>query len=371
MKTSVHITSVHPRNDVRITFKECVSLSKAGYDVTLLVADGKGYERNKFMTFVDFGKPVNRIHRMIVVVSRMLIFCLRKDANVFHIHDPELLFLGLALTLQGKKVIFDVHEDVEMQIKNKPYIYPFLAPAIASIYRFIEVLISRKFSGVIAATPTIEKKFKKISNHTKVIFNFPIFQEFDGIKRDVFVKGPWICCYVGAITEGRGALEIVQAAQKVRSDVKFVFMGRLDDDYLRSKMEELDVNKRVSIEPHGSRAEVKSLIEKSVIGLCLFRPDPNHINSLPNKLFEYMSAGLCSLISNFESWEKLVADANAGITCDGSNPKEIAEKIDFLLSDTASLKSMGRNGMKAVEKKYNWNFEEKKLIDFYEALELV
>jgi len=99
-----HLTSVHARYDIRIFHKECVSLAKAGYDVTLVVADGKGDEEKNGVTIVGVGqKPKSRIKRMILTVTKVYKAAKRKDADVYHFHDPELLPVGWLLQRKGKK----------------------------------------------------------------------------------------------------------------------------------------------------------------------------------------------------------------------------------------------------------------------------
>ena len=65
MKKVVHITSVHQRYDTRIFQKECLSLRDAGYDVSLIVADGKGDETFEGIKIYDVGKEKNRIKRLL------------------------------------------------------------------------------------------------------------------------------------------------------------------------------------------------------------------------------------------------------------------------------------------------------------------
>lgn len=95
MNKIVHMTSVHVRNDTRIFYKECVSLANAGYEVVLIVADGKGDEEKNGVTIVDVGKkPTSRIRRMIFTTARIYKAAWQIDADVYHFHDPELLLIN-------------------------------------------------------------------------------------------------------------------------------------------------------------------------------------------------------------------------------------------------------------------------------------
>ncbi len=133
-----HLTSVHRRNDTRIFYKECTSLAKAGYRVTLIVADGKGDAVADGVSIRDVGKSTTRFGRIVSTTRRIYQAARELDAEVFHFHDPELLPVGLALRQLGRKVVFDAHEDVTKQIKAKPYIPKFGRSAVSLLYSSFE-----------------------------------------------------------------------------------------------------------------------------------------------------------------------------------------------------------------------------------------
>jgi glycosyltransferase involved in cell wall biosynthesis len=117
-----------------------------------------------------------------------------------------------------------------------------------------------------------------------------------------------------------------------------------------------------------NRAEVRNVLGRSVAGLVTFHALPNHVDAQPNKMFEYMSAGIPVIASNFALWRDIIEGNQCGICVDPMNPEAIAAAIDYLIEHPEDAKKMGENGRKAVLEKYNWLMEEKKLINLYKEL---
>jgi glycosyltransferase involved in cell wall biosynthesis len=116
------------------------------------------------------------------------------------------------------------------------------------------------------------------------------------------------------------------------------------------------------------REGVRDVLHRAVAGLVTFLPLPNHIDAQPNKMFEYMSAGVPVIASHFPLWREIVEGNRCGICVDPLQPAAIAEAIDFLIANPLEAERMGRSGQKAVQERYNWAIEEQKLLAFYGAL---
>ena len=116
------------------------------------------------------------------------------------------------------------------------------------------------------------------------------------------------------------------------------------------------------------RPEVTALYRRVRVGLVLFQPAPNHVESQPNKLFEYMAAGLPVVASDFPLWRKLVTDLECGLVVDPSDPRAIADAVQWLIDHPAEAQAMGERGRMAVLEKYNWEVESGKLLALYESL---
>lgn len=361
-----HLTSAHPRDDIRIYLKQCLSFAGHGHTVTLVVADGLGDMSRSGVSIVDVGRSNGRLARMLSATRRVLRQALVLDADVYHIHDPELLSICLALKRSGKKVVFDAHEDVPKQILGKHYLPSVLRKMIASLFGHYERYVCRRIDGVIAATPTIRNKFLAIHPNSVDINNYPIIGELD-IGGDVHWSEQEVC-YVGGIAAIRGVREIVRALELTESNVQLNLVGGFIEKVVEVEVQGYPAWSRVHVWGIQGRAGVRDVMARSVAGLVTLHPTPNYIESLPIKMFEYMSAGIPVIASDFPLWRDIVEGNGCGICVDPLDPAKIAKAIDDLVGNPRKAQQMGRRGQQAVLERYNWAIEDRKLQAYYQRL---
>ncbi len=365
---TAHLTSAHPRYDTRIFLKECISLADAGYEVHLVVADGKGNEVKNGVAIHDAGASKGRLDRMRHAPGRVLAKALALNADIYHLHDPELIPIGLKLKKTGKRVIFDAHEDVPKQILGKPYLNRPAKWIVSKLFAEYEHWACGKLDAVIAATPFIRDKFAAMGVRTVDINNFPLLEELSNDAITWSSKQNQVC-YVGSIGRIRGILEVVQAMSLVTSGARLQLVGAFGESEVDAQAHRDTGWRQVDALGFLGRNEVAQVLVRSVAGLVTFLPAPNHIDAQPNKMFEYMSAGVPVIASHFPLWREIIEGNSCGLCVDPLDPSAIARAIDYLVTHPQEAERMGRNGQRAVAEKYNWTLEEVKLLEFYKGLE--
>lgn len=367
-----HITSVHQRYDTRIFLKECTSLAEAGYDVTLLVADEKPEEKLNNVNIIPVPNiPKSRISRILKSGRMMLRSALDIDAEIYHLHDPELLPLAQKLKKSGKKVIFDSHENYSEQIKEKKYI-PLLARNIISfIYKRYETKVTKSIDAVIIPT-TINNGidfFKNRSKRTEIISNAALKSEFyDKYEEEFEEREPNTVCYTGGLTYNRGITHLIKAAYKAK--VRLILAGTFSPSNYKEELKLLPEYECVTYLGHLGRDELVDIYKKSSIGIAtvLNIGQYNTGDNFATKVYEYMSMALPVIITKAPYTEKAVEKYRFGIAVDPVNVKELAEAIRYILDNPESAREMGKNGRTAINEEFNWKIEERKLLNLYKDL---
>lgn len=372
MSSVLHLSTVHPRNDIRIFVKQAQTLAeKLSHRVFLMVADGKGnVEASRgSVSIIDIGQIDGPFWRRVLFGSWRSLQAIRKlKPSIVHFHDPELILLGLILKILGYKVIYDVHEDVPDQVATKYWVPVPIRKAIAWMVYLIESLGALVFDAIVPATPTIAEHFPP--NKTVTIQNYPIADELVLAIPTVYSARPAAFVYPGVIAEIRGCLEIVRALTLlsdipgVRLDLAGAFSPpNFADELMAAPGWEM-------VEYHGvvSRERLTQLLSNVRAGLVVHHPIPNEVNAQPIKLYEYMSVGLPVIASDFPLLRRIIDEAGCGLLVDPRRPNEVAEAMRWILNHPIEAEAMGQRGRDMVEARYNWDVEADKLVALYNQL---
>lgn len=360
-----HLSSAHRGLDMRIFQKECVSLAQAGYDTHLVIAASPAEVRKAAAQGVSLhamSPAGGRLGRMIGQAWRCYRIARKLDADIYHFHDPELIPYGVLLKLAGKRVIYDVHEDLPRDILDKEWIPPWMRKLVAGASECIEDMGARWFFDIVAATPFIVRRFQRVRANSVNVNNYPKPAELvppagsSARKKQV--------CYAGGIERIRG-LKVIVAALPLMSDVRLALCGRFSDPAFEEELRAMPGWRQVDYLGYIDRPELQRVMSESVAGLVTLFPIPGYVDSNPTKMFEYMSAELPVIASDFPLWRRILEETGAGICVDPHSPQAIAGAVLGIMDNPEEAVRMGKAGRAAILGKYNWPNEARALLELY------
>jgi glycosyltransferase involved in cell wall biosynthesis len=334
----------------------------AGFNVSLLVADGKGQECRDGVNIADLGKVNFRPIRILLAPVLALVYVIRRRPDLVHLHDPELLVIGLMLRLLGVRIIYDAHEDLPEQIKRKHWIPRILRKPISVLAKLALGIFLRGYDTVVTATDGIAVKIRHKS--VVVIKNYPILLEFNHINSKCEKKAQF--CYAGGISTERGAIAMIDALPE--GAARLVLAGNYIDGDLPNQLEKLPNWNRVDYLGFLSREDISALYAESIAGVVVLQSGQGFEETLPIKLFEYMAASLPVICSDFQIWREIVNEAQCGLVVDDADKASIRNAYQSIISDPTEAVEMGRRGLEAVRAKYSWDSQAVKLTSIYHEI---
>jgi glycosyltransferase involved in cell wall biosynthesis len=367
-----HISTVHHLGDVRVFYRECCSLTEAGYEVHLIIQAEKPFIKERVHIHPVWSVK-SRILRMLFMPWVAMIKALRTKASVYHYHDPELILMGFVLRwIFGKKVVFDIHESVARQVISKPWLPKWSRKPIAIFYKFIERIFIPGQVLVLAS----QYSTSDYPSASYLVRNYPLISKdllrlVNERKRHTDVP---LLVYVGSVAIIRGAMVYVELASKLAErgyDFRMEIIGQYSEELgreLRARIEELQLQEKVLLRGRLDWMDAMRFVSQATIGMCLLLPVPNYKASLATKILEYMVLGTPVLASDFDCWRDFVEGERAGMMADPTKIDEVVSVCEQMLSKPDELAAMGKRGMEAVRLKYNWSTEFKELLRCYNDL---
>jgi glycosyltransferase involved in cell wall biosynthesis len=355
------LSSVHPADDIRIVRKEARSLSQAGHAVTVVARppcprDAGGIE----FKVIDL-PAVSRLKRPWVIGRAAVALARSTNPDVVQFHDPELIPFALRLKGLGCRVIYDVHEDVPADIYSKNWIPRWIQPVVAFGSELVERSTARRFDAIVAATPAIAKRFRCYGASVTLVRNSVRLDEF--IEPTCDTKRRRQAVYVGLASFNRGLVEMVEACEAVELPLVLAGgIGAAEADWLKKSSANVDYRGKLG------RSEIATLLNQSLIGLCLFQLEPNHLYAMPTKLFEYMAAGLAVITSDLPKCKEIVEAAGCGFSISLDDRKTLTDRLSMLAADPRRAIELGLAGRAAVSRDYNWEDDAAELRNLYSGM---
>jgi glycosyltransferase involved in cell wall biosynthesis len=322
-----HLTTAHKASDVRIFERECKSISDKTNFGVILIAHGEmpSYDR---ILHVPLGEiPKSRIGRMVksqVVSIRSL---LKIKADLWHIHDPELLLFGSLLVLLKRKVIWDAHEDYYLQFKqsdkHRTYIPKYLRNGSRKMIFGLLSFLDKRAIAVISATNSISDTYQ---NKNKVVVgNEARIEDFE-LCNPQYVNNRVL--FTGAADQSQCFLEVVRAISNIDNLVlTLAGVKPSPNDWAIAKNE---LGERLIYLGWLNRLELSDAISKSKIGLLTYSDHETNRTNAPNKRFEFSAGGLPCVATPTESNQKWAAESSGAIVADGFTAADISKALNTL-----------------------------------------
>lgn len=363
---AVHVSTVHNWDDSRVFRKMCLSLARAGYEVYLLAVADTSQEVDG-VRILPVPAARSRVARVLLNIPRVALRAWRLRADVYHVHDPELIPLIPLLRLRGAKVVYDAHEDFPKQILYKEYIPSSVRPAVAAAGRLLCRVANRSANHVLAASPEVADAFDKA--RCTVVRNYPEDLPVTSNPPE-YSRRDHRVVYVGTLTRARGVEQMVDAMayRLLPPDWRFLLVGpHAPADFLEHLRQRPGW---ALVEHHGETSPpvARGMMADCRIGVAVLQPVGQYADVLPTKLFEYMSLGIPVVSADYPNCRRVVESSGCGLLVDPTDPRAIAEATAELAAHPEVAEEMGLRGRAAVQQRFNWGSEEKLLLGTYAAV---
>ena len=322
--------------------KVCESLLKLDYDLLLIgrilpesLAINRPYSCKRLKLIFNKGPLFYAEYNL-----RLFILLLFSKADIFHANDLDTLLANfIAAKLRGKTIVYDSHEYFtevpEIQHKKfvkktwqiiEGYIFPKLE-YIFTVSQSIANLYQQKYNKKLIILRNIPRKLNLQQRKTKLELGIPMGKDI------IILQG-------AGINMDRGTEELIEAMKYLKNTFLLIIGDGDVIKSLKKKVVTLNLNDSVLFKGRMPYLEMMQYTKHAQLGITLDKDtNINYKFSLPNKLFDYIQAGIPILASKIEEVEKVIKNYEIGLFIDNHDPIHIAEKIQFALSHKKSIKN--------------------------------
>ncbi len=385
LKTCMHLTN-NALGDFRV-MRDATALAEAGFAVTIVDVQ-KDHTRPasenvngvslQHLITPDWFIPSRFKPWFLIKTLKMSILAaiqlLKTDADIYHAHvEKALPACYIAARLRRKALIFDA-PDLTL---SDPTIMRWQTLRRLSV-RFLAHMVSR-CNAVITASPRYIPELQTLycASHVTVVRNVPAYRivprsdrlrTYLGLGPDVH-----IALYQGNIQPNRSLDHLIRAAKFLAPNIVIVMMGRAEAATLlelEASIAHEQVTERVKLLPAVPYEDLLDWTASADIGLTIFPPEYSlSIRfTLPNKLFEYLMAGVPVLSSQLDAVMDVIHAYDVGRVASSLAPADLGAAINAMLADHVALEKMRANALQSAKKEFYWEKESQQLVHLYRHL---
>jgi glycosyltransferase involved in cell wall biosynthesis len=289
-----------------------------------------------------------------------------EKADLYHLHDPELLPWARLMSSEGENVLYDMHESLPKQIMTKEWVPPALRGALSLCFRSIERVLLQNMA-VVFAEASYSEDYPWLQKSATVL-NFPRLDDFpdsDAPRRSRPTVG-----YIGRVAPERGSTVMVKAIDRLHErglEAHLECIGPVTPLHRKELVRSVPKDVRKFIRFHGyvEPPDAWQTLRACHAGIAILKDSPNYRNSYPTKMFDYMALNLPVVASDVPLYSEVVEEEGCGICVDPDDPISLADALERLLTHQEEAVQMGRRGRALVEGRYNWASQQMVLREFY------
>lgn len=369
------LSSMHPAMDKRVFEKEAITLASAGFSVSHVcpgAVDEAGIHRG--IEIITYPRPAGLWDR----VRRLgLLYKLgrRQRADIYHCNEVDSWLVGVALKVVGKaRCVFDVHEHYPSKFAESRF-PSWARSGVAAMVRLAFRTLAPVTDRIVLAKRTVAAEFSSCSEKCVLVQNFTPLEGVSLAEGRLprATGAPMTIVHLGYLNRIRGWPQILDAMAKLDSNIRLKVIGAFDDGSLTDferRVRELALCDRVFVHDWMSFEDAFRCLVDAEVGIVAFQPNIlNHVYALPHKVFDYMAAGMAVVMPKLATEVAVIIESErCGLLIDSSSPSDIAEKIAWLYANPEEAHEMGKRGQVAIQERFNWEIEAKKLVDMYRNL---
>jgi glycosyltransferase involved in cell wall biosynthesis len=355
-------------------YKEAMSLSKAGHEVTVIFWDrhaqyplkemvkdvqALGIRNTRMMRFLPHDLLRNPLWWFKAFTKAVELHKTGFRFDVIHCHDLDTLVTGVLLKKRlKKKLIYDAHEIFGNMIART------MPQLVVRIAFQMEKQLLKNVDHIITVVEPLQEYFRKISNKPlTIIMNCKELVTNEYIPPNT---KEFTLLYIGVLHTSRMFPDLVDIIGKMK-EVKFIIAGKNENLFEEVKQRS---KKYQNIQFLGT-IPFTDVIPKTLacnVVICMISPkDPNNSIGLANKQFEAMVCGRPIICTKNTYAGELVEKLSCGLLVDYTG-ESVTKAIITLKDNPALCEQLGKNAFNAAQGQYNWEHEEEKLIKIYDAL---
>ena len=290
------------------------------------------------------------------------------EPDVVIAHDLEVLGAGVrAAQSRHVPVLYDAHEDWPAMVGETSRLEGWLASSL-------ERRLCQLVDAVVTPSDSIRDKYRRMGLRAETLYNSPYREEVDPppdpvtvqrTRNELGLSGRFVLGYSGTLAPHRGLETTIDALTHLPDDVFFLVVGGPDDEQrrLETLARNRGVDRRIRLVGRVPRTEVPRFTATFDLAVVLLPPvSANYLQALPNKVFDYLAAGIPILASDLPELRRFVElDVRCGVVVP-PNPASVVSAVTSLRAAPDRLKQLGTSGRTAFVERLSWDHQAAKFL---------